>query len=464
MSIHGLLNVGATGLHAHGYGMAVTSQNAQNATTEGYTRRDVRLSPLAPPPPGGGGVRVEGSRRVMDELLERRLLGATSNRHGAETRQLALGVLDQVLQEADGTLGPALDDFQVALGELVGRPSDTAVRTEVLGAAERLATAFDHASEQLQRTQNEMDERIESEVEGINQRIGAIRDLGVAIQKAEVGGQEASDLRDQRDRVVRELSEKLPITTVDSDDGGLHVLLGGSLSLVTADGQAAELSAQVDATTGHMTLTRLTAGQAVDVTDLADSGEIGGLVEARDGALEESRVALDQLAFDIASAYNAVHTAGFGQDGGTGRNLFTSLATADGAARAFGVSADVDGQPDLLAAATDPALVGGDNRNALALDDVANLDVALGGTATVQEGLATMIGGAGEAIRSARIDAQVADEAAAQLEALRESVSGVSVDEEMMNLSKFQRGYQASLRVISVADEMLAQLVNLGRG
>ncbi len=460
-TLFGLLNTGATGLHAHGYGLAVTSQNAQNATVEGYTRRDVRLSPFAPP--ALGGVEVRGSRRVIDQLLERRMLGATSAQREAETRHTALGVLDRVFSEEEGGVASSLDDFEVAIAELIGRPSEPAVRNQLLATGERLATAFHRADADLARAQEDLDSQIGAEVEGINQTIGAIAELGQAIQRSELGGREASDLRDQRDQLVRELSEKLPITTVEGDDGGLSVLLGGSLALVTEDGQAAELAAATDATTGRMTLTRMTAGQAQDVTALADSGVLGGLVAARDGAIEEARGALDQLAFDIAGAYNAVHSAGFGADGGTGRNLFTPLAAVDGAAAAFSISADVDGQPDRIAAATDPALATGDNRNAFALNALADADIALGGTGTAQEALGSIIGRAGEAIRGARIDESVADDAEAQISALRESVSGVSVDEEMMNLAKFQRGYQAAMRVITAADEMLQQLVNLGR-
>ncbi|MGE0790446.1 MAG: flagellar hook-associated protein FlgK [Sandaracinaceae bacterium] len=462
-SIFGLLNVGATGIAAHGFGVAVSAQNAQNAATEGYTRRDVRLSPLSPPPLSGGGVTVRGTRRIQDQLLEKRLLGATSEQFGAKAKQSALGVLDRALSDVEGGLGQSYDDFTSALADLVGRPSDPAARGQVLATAGRLAGAFNEASQRLSDAQADIDSQIETTVTDINTQLHAIGDLGVAIQKAEVSGQEASDLRDQRDQLLRELSQKIPISTVTDPSGATSVLLGGSQALVSPDGRVSELVAQPDATTGRMSIAKKAAGQLVDVGGLVTSGEMGGLLSARDGAIADAMSALDQLAFDVAGAYNAAHAAGYGTDGGTGRALFSTTATASGAAAALAVSSDVAGFPDRVAAATDPALTAGDNRNAIALAALSDTKLALGGSAKVDGALGALMASAGEAVRGASLDARITDDAASQLSALRESVSGVSVDEEMINLAKFQRGYQASLRIISTADEMLQELVAMGR-
>ncbi|GAB5542212.1 MAG: flagellar hook-associated protein FlgK [Sandaracinaceae bacterium] len=462
-SLFGLLNTGATGLHAQGYAMGVTSQNAQNANTVGYTRRDVRLEPISPPPDGGGGVRVRGSRRIMDQFLERRLLGATGAKSEATARSEALSVLDRVLADVEGGLGASLDDFEVALSELTGRPADPATRGQVLATAERLSVAFNQAAREIDRTRGDIDTQIEREVTGINGMLRSIGDLGIQIQKSEIGGREASDLRDRRDQLIRELGEKLPVEVITEDSGAVQITLGGGPSLVNPDGTVAQLSAQPDATTGAMHLFRRTSGVDQDVTGYADSGRLGGLVAARDGALADSEAALDQLAFDFAAAYNGVHAAGYGTDGVTGRNLFTPLTAVDGAAAAFSVSTDVLGQPDRLAAATDPALAAGDNRNALALAALADADVARGATMTAQESLGALVSEAGTSIRHAHLDAAFADDAAAQIQSMRDSVSGVSMDEEMIALSRYQRGYQASLRVVQAADTMLQELVNLGR-
>ncbi len=463
MSLLGVLNAASTGLMAQGFGMSVTSQNAQNAGTEGYTRRDVRLAPIARQLQGGGGVRVRGSRRIMDSILERRLIGSTAAEAEGTARYEALGVLDRVLREMPGGLNASLDDFETALVDLTDRPASPEVRLGVLAAAERLSTSFIQTARELENAKIDIEDNVRAEIDGIGYDLETIAALGTQIQRAEVQGREAPDLRDQRDQLVRELSEKLPITTVQSDDGGLNVLLGG-LALVTAEGQVAKLSTRPDPATGDLQIVRRNAGLEEDVTGLVDGGRLGGLIAARDGALADAASALDQLAFDTASAYNAVHSGGFGSDGVSGRDLFTTSATAAGAAAAFAVSTDVSGQPERIAAATDPALAAGDNRNALALTGLAeDSTVALGGTATLQAALGRMIGDAGQSVRAAGLDATFAADFSAQLQSLRDSVSGVSIDEEMINLAKYQRGYSASLRVVQVADQMLQELVNLKR-
>ncbi|MCC6876612.1 MAG: flagellar hook-associated protein FlgK [Sandaracinaceae bacterium] len=460
MSLFGLLNTGSTGLAAQGFGLAVTAQNAQNAGTDGYSRRDVRMVPLPPPPDGGGGVRATGSRRIVDRYLEQRLLGATSARAGAQSRADALAVLDSVLSEAEGSVGSALDDLEVAFAQLSARPADLGVRQSVLTAAERLGRAFDSASTQLIAQRDELDGRARDEVAGLNDRLARIGALGAQIAAAEVNGSEASDLRDQRDQLVREVAEQIPVTRIDQPDGRLTLLMGASASLVTPDGRSTPLRAEPDAGTGRVRLVRTAAGVDQDVTALATSGRIGGVLAARDGALQSVLEGLDQLAYDTAGAYDAAHAAGYGQDGTMGRALFAPLASASGAASALALSGTMEGHPELLAASSDPTLPG-DNRNALSLGSLA--DSPISGGRTAQAVLGSLIASAGNAVQSAVRETELAGASEAQLRATRESISGVSMDEEMIALSRYQRGYQASLKVVQAADQMLQELLQMKR-
>jgi flagellar hook-associated protein 1 len=159
-----------------------------------------------------------------------------------------------------------------------------------------------------------------------------------------------------------------------------------------------------------------------------------------------------------------VHTAGYGLDGGTTRNLFgVPPAGVTGAASSFAVSTDVAGQPDFLAGAQDPLNLPGDNRNAIALLHVRDQNNALGGTATMQQSYRALVADAGTAAQSANDQATQAGAVLSQIDNLRASSSGVNTDEEMISLMKFQRAYQASLRVIETADSMLNELLNLRR-
>ena len=389
MSIYGILNTGRTGMTAHSYATGVTAQNAENATTEGYSRRLARLENVAPPQ---GGVRARGARRVVDPFINKRLLGAGSGAGYGEAKASALGVLDHVFADGPGDLGERIGAFEAGLVELSTHPSEGGTRATVLARAEALSNAFNGAAAELRGARAEINDRIVGEVDAINASAARIADLGSQITRAEIGGQEASDLRDLRDQELRSLAERAPITVIEGEHGSMNVLLAGSVSLVDEDHRAHALRAPIDP--GY-------------------------------GALNDAENALDQLAFDFADAYNTAHQAGVGLDGVGGRNLFDAGAV-DGAAARFGVSADVAGQPDNIAAATDPLAVDGDNRAAL-------------------DG------------------ADTAAAALSQVSALREGISGVSTDDEMVTLMELQRGYQATLKVIQTADEMLESLINLKR-
>jgi flagellar hook-associated protein 1 FlgK len=404
-------------------------------------------------------VRTRGAERAVDPFLERRLLGATAAHAAAETRLGALGALDAVFSE-DGGLGSALDAFESALTTLAARPEDRPTRLDVLARAEDLASTFRMAATSLEAATAELDQRLEGEIGRAAELVAEIDSLQSLVRREEVSGEEASDLRDRRDQALRELAAIVPIQTVAGPEGTVSVLLPTGAALVRAEGGTSPLSTLRDAS-GSLRVVRLAAGVTQDLTSELRGGSVGGLLQARDGALAEARAGLDVLAFDLASAYSSAHAAGAGLDGVTGRALFTTTATPDGAARALVVSADVAGRPERVAAAADPTSAPGDNRNALSLAALARAPVSGGRTAN--EALSDRMAAAGTAIASSDREASLLEAARSQVAAMRSSVSGVSSDDEMISLSQYQRAYEASLRVIQTADRMLEELLALKR-
>lgn len=462
MNLFGVLNVGATGMRTHQFGLSVAGQNATSATTEGYSRKQINVESL--PYPLVGGARAVGSRRVTDQLVERRLTGARSQA-AYEDARLELGqTVDELFVDFEGGLATRMDAFQQSLSDFATYPDDPAARAVVLQAATDLSRSFNFAAETLNEVQAEANSKVEDGVAEVNDRLHEIADLGRQISRLENPlGAEASDLRDRRDQLIREVSDFVPVKTIEQDDGSISVLLNGSLSMVNPDGSVTELQAATDATTGDVTVERVSAGVLEDVTNLLSGGRLGGLMQARDGLVDATEAQLDQLAFDLSAAYNTVHQAGFGLDGNTGRNLFEPIGAVAGAARALSLSADVAGSPNLLAAASDPTSLPGDDRGALNLVGVADADVTSGASRTIGEAFGDMLGSVGAEVRSMRSEADYTESVAEQVEAVRQGVSGVSTDEEMIALSQFQRAYEASIQVVRTADELLAEVISLKR-
>lgn len=453
MSIGSILNNGVKGLAATQLATQNASNNLANAATVGYTRRTAQIYP------GHSLTSASGATRVIEPFIEKRVLNAKGSAGEASAERATLSVLDTVFAEGDGSIGSALDAFQVSMASLASRPEDAATRQQVLANANNLATAFGNATSQLQTAREDANAQVTQGLSQVNQRLHQIADLGMEIQKAEITGEEASELRDQRDVLIGEVAERVPVTVLDQGNGKISLMLGGSHQLVTPDGKVGELSASVGSD-GGMRIQKTVAGAMVDVSEQVKSGSVGGLIAARAGALAEGQQKLDQLAYDVTVAYNQVHSQGYGLDGGTGRNLFAEQPGVTGAAETFALSIDVAGEPDKLAAATAGGSLPSDNRNALALSQLSAAPVALGGK-TVNDALASLIGFAGSAVQNAQQAEKFSTGALQQVEALRQNASGVSSDEEMVEMMKYQRAYQASLKVISVADQMLTDLLNI---
>jgi len=256
-----------------------------------------------------------------------------------------------------------------------------------------------------------------------------------------------------------ELAELTGATPVPNGQGDISMVLASGTALVSED-QAATLSVIPDpANRGHLAIQATLADGSGPVGVTLSNGTLGGVLEARDVSLKAAEDSVDQLAFDFANAMNTVHQAGFDLNGTTGHDLFTVSATALGAASTLTVEAALAADPDMISASATAAGVPGDATNVFALIAVENQALSSGKPA---EGtLSRIIADFGSA--SQRAKAMAAQEAALRdnLVTMRESASGVSIDEELIEMTRSQRAFEAVTKVITAADEMLQTLMNL---
>jgi len=283
--------------------------------------------------------------------------------------------------------------------------------------------------------------------------------LNVSIRSARASGAEPNDLLDSRQGLQDQIATLTGATPVPDGQGDVSMVLSG-VALVSAD-SAAQLVAQPDpANGGHLAVQAILADGTGPVSVPSTGGQLGGVLAARDGALKAAADSLDTLAFDFGNAVNAVHQAGYGLDGSTGNNLFTVSATAPGAAGSIAVDASVLANPDLLATASSTAQLPGDATNVFALIGVENQSLSTGQTA--ENGLAQTIADFGFATQRASTQSQQEAAVKSQLTQMRESTSGVSIDDELVELTRAQRAYEAVSRVITTSNDMLDTLMKLG--
>ncbi|MDB4973017.1 MAG: flagellar hook protein FlgK [Myxococcaceae bacterium] len=452
--IGSILNTGLRGMTVAQGATQASANNISNSSTVGYTRRSTEINPDTQLDAG-----KLNSRRVVEPFIQKRILNAESGSSEASATRSAVDVLDKVYAEGDGSLGSALDAFQVSVQNLSTNPGDTATRQVLLSNAGALSGAFKNAADSLTVARSDVNAQVTQGVGEVNQRLTQIGKLGVEIQRSEIGGTEASDLRDQRDQLLREVSQRVPISTIDQGNGQMTVLLAGSQQLVGADGTVSTLAVSNGAN-GNLKISKVSASTSIDVTSMVSTGSIGGQLKTSAGTLVDQQKKLDQLAYDVSTAYNKVHSAGYAQDGSTGLDLFTAPTGVAGAAAAFSVSSDVLGKPQNLATASNSSALPSDNGNALALSAVASAPVSLGGL-TVTEALASLVGEAGSVVQNADQSQSFSSGALQQVQSLLDDSSGVSSDDEMVSMMKYQRSYQASLKIIQTADQMLSDLLNI---
>jgi flagellar hook-associated protein 1 len=453
MGLFHSLSMAAQSLQAQQYAMGVTGQNIANANTPGYTRRVVDFAEV--PPKFGGGVTVQGVRSVRDGFIERRLLEQVPV--GARERAIAdaLAVVETSLGAPGAALDAQLNVLFDAFAALADDPSSTIARRQVQIAGEALTSAFAEMADRLESARRDADGRIRATVDEINTLTVRLAELNEVIPGARVAGS-AHGLEDEQQALLRQLSELVDVRVLDRGEGGVDVTLSNGQPLVIGESRFALGIAA--GTNGYAEIH--SNGQTI--APAISGGALGGHLWMRDTLIPGYQTALDQLAFDTAAQINARHTAGFdatGQPGGDFFTFSTPPAGVAGAAQAIAISAGIVADNGRIAAAA--VQLPGDNGTARAIADLRTARVLDGNTATLNDAWASFVYQVGADARAAvsRRDTQAA--MIREVDAIRDQVSGVSLDEEALNLLKFQRAYEANARFFTTVDSMLVTLLNL---
>jgi flagellar hook-associated protein 1 FlgK len=457
-SLGSILQTGRSALLAQQAAIANASANTANAETIGYARRDVTFTAL----PGQSGVGISAIMRRTAPLLEQRLVLQRGRLGAHEAKSEGLSGIERMFAESEHGLGARLDAFFGSLRMLASSPTDGQLRRDVIARGQDLANSFQSAADGIDRERTQADAAIVQDVAHASELIAAIAQQNAAVTATTPGTPDHASHLDQRALLVDQLSELCEVTTIAEGDGSLTILLAGGPALVQGD-QAASLRSSYDPLIGGLHRVQLVdvSGAALDVTTSLRGGSIGGRLELRDEILVDTGDRLDQLAYDIATAMNGQHQAGFGTDGLGGRDFFAAPGGVAGTARTLALTAGLADNPEWLAAAGSAATAMGGNDNVLALAGLADLSLANGGTSTFVGELAGLVGDLGRAARS-EADAVASTELALeQTRALHQSSTGVSIDEELIDITRFERAYQAGARIIQTADRMYEALLQL---
>jgi flagellar hook-associated protein 1 FlgK len=446
-----VLQSAASSLSAARGAAQTASNNLENVNTPGYSRQTAVIQAFAPSDRIGGATLGNGAvlstvTQSRDRFVEAQLPVALGSAASSQAQNDTLqGVTAFDPSSTDG-VPASLGTFYSALRALQQDPSDPALRQAALAGAQTLAQSFNQASSSIAAARNAADSQLQSTLPQVNQLASQIASLNQQISQQRGLGGTPNELLDARQQAQDQLVQLTGAVPVADNSGNVNLALSDGTALVSG-ASAAQLSAVPDATNGGHLALRITHTDGTGPSSVQiSSGTLGGLITARDGALKSASTGLDQLASAVAGTINTAHAAGFAEDGSTGRPLFTGTAGA----ATISVNADIAKDPTLFAAAGDPAAVSGD---AVALQQMIATETQASASGSTPEGAAAQLTSAfGAAQQSAQATSDHDAAVSTQLTTLRASTSGVSVDEETINLTQAQQGYTAIARVITAAN------------
>ncbi|MFQ5416759.1 MAG: flagellar hook-associated protein FlgK [Myxococcota bacterium] len=474
--LFGVLDLASRGMFVVQSSIQTTAHNVANVDTPGYSRQRSVLGPAAAIATGAGvigtGVELLTIQRITDDFVQAQLVREDSSGSAVRVQAEVLSAVEELLNEQlGGGVSGALSKLYSAFADLASAttPGAPVERQGVATAAQTAVDTFHSLDSQLRDQQQRVDLRITQLVPEINSLLERIAGFNGEIVRQEVTGP-ANDLRDQRDHAVRELSQLIDVSTFESDDGDLVVMIASGLTAVdgvTALGLAVapDVSNPFDPTFSRVTFDDGTS--QFDITADIGAGSLGGLLRARDTLLPAAIRSLDVLAYNLVTSVNAVQTAGVALDGSSG-DFFVPLGAVEDAARDVALDPAIAANPDKIAAGLTPEP--GDNRNALALAALRDTASALalpgdppgppsGPSRTLLEHAAAVVADIGHQVNGLSAAVDQHDRVLEVLEGRRDQVSGVSLDEEMSNLVRLQAAFQANARVLSVVDRLLQDVV-----
>ncbi|UFJ40061.1 flagellar hook-associated protein FlgK [Brevibacillus humidisoli] len=509
-----LLEVSKRGLFAQQNALNVTGHNIANANTVGYTRQraNMQATPGIPVPgmnmdraPGqlGTGVEVTDFQRLREDFLDIQYRNQ-NKRYGLHEAKLdAVQKIEDIMNEPSETgLQSVMDQMWQAWHDLSQDTRDTSARSVLRERSIAVAETFTSIYNQLDEVQKDLDNVLGVKVGEVDSLARQIAQLNDQIADVVPHGYQPNDLYDQRDVLLDKLSKLTSINVTQGEHGMVNVTMEGQ-ALVTG-----RTSVAVEAVPNEVTgLLDIRLGGA---DFIPQEGELAGIIQSRGiatvemvevdgqqqqvvtytGLLPDYKKNLDKLAVNLAREINDLHRTGLSlkdinNPGAAPQDLpffvDADALAADPNTKEYPTGASklvinpaIMASLDAIAAARPEAngtAPEGNNENALAISELKFKIIQAGTgpndfneTTSMDDFYRNMIGQLGVSGQEAERNMKNSEMALGVVDNNRMSVSGVSIDEEMANMVKFQHAYNASARVMTSMDEILDKVINgMGR-
>ena len=484
MSLFYALSAAGQSLNTNKRAIDITNKNMSNVYTEGYTRKNsvIQDLPLA-------GIDIATVERAFDKSLFNRYINLNQELSGEKRFQHNLDQIESIFNDVQGSgFSTALNDFFNSFNDIAVNPDDLAARYSAITSANELVGRIRNSAENITdiRTNTVMD--IKDNVTKLNQLTSQLAEVNKGLKIYSADETRVNEYLDKRDNLIRDISKLIDVKIKINSDNTVNLNTAKGFNLVLNDKSTNLEFAQIN---GEYQL----RWDGVNISNDIKNGEIGGNLKTL-RFLEETEKKLDDFVSVLALTFNKQHQQGYDLYGNAGENFFgIDPSSSDTQIKASNIYVNIS-DPKKIAAASDPSYTNSDNTNIKAL---INLKEDINGVLTSSEESALFsatgltFGGITYSLNSSENYSTIKSKSFGEgynsllvapigfeseknkksiesnsflfeaVDSKMKEISSVNLDEELINLTKLQRAYQASAKIINVTDELLQTVMNLVR-
>ena len=449
MGLSRIFDISRRSLAVYQRSLDVTAHNISNANNPDYTRQRTIVAPENPEINAGfvwgSGIKITDIERVRDSLIDKQIINYNQKYSDSNRQSEILSQVEQLFAEpGDQGMSNLISSFFNSFQELSVTPNSIPLRNSVINSAQNLSTKITELNNDLDVVKTDLMADFKTKVDSLNELLQNIGELNGRIFEQKSLGQSPNDLMDERDKAISDLSNLVNVTVSYTDKGSAVISLGG----VFATDGSYTVKFDIGNINGKLALVTADKNNTVALS----GGELNALAEVYNNKIPSYSESIDTIANQIVESVNTIHSAGYDLLGSTGSKFFDGYQNG-----VLQINQDILDDRRRIAISADGTSGNGDL--AKQIGELADQKVLDGSTFT--EKYASLINKVGtDKVSNDNLTSSnklVLD----QLTAQRSSYSGVSVDEEMTDILKFQRAYDASAKLIKVADDMLQTLLNM---
>lgn len=463
MGIGRLLDISVRTMSTYQRAIDVAAQNISNAGNPDYTRQKVLFANEVGEKGNGMGIKIQDVLRIRNDILDMQLRKYQSSLSDSEKRSEVLKQIEAVISEPSSNgLSNYINEFFNSWDALSANPNSQQLRLTVIQKAQALSTRFKDTIDGFGEIQYMLQQDANSQVDTINGYLKGIYELNQKVYDAEARGTKANELKDQRDALIDKLSKIINITVQKSDYGAVSINVGGIFGADQNNFNEFEAK-MVD---GKL---RLVAKNDPNTLAYINAGEFYAVSDLLSNKITSYKTSYENLAKNFVEQVNSIHLNGYTLpiSGASQTNIpfFGELNSSGDVINAF-VDGEIKINPAILSdskyiAASSVAGYEGDNQIAVQIAELSKTKISGLDNQTVNEYYTSII----NSIAQEKVNADnsiASNELVVQnLNSQKQSYSGVSLDEEMTNVMKYQRSYEASAKLIKIADQILDTIINL---